>query len=150
MALDSALVRSMLIPGTGQAQQGHYSRAAIYAGAAVVSGFGILLSQIYYNEAVDKYNAQKRIYAGYQETLDDGGIVSIDDLNDTYRQMQAEHESADGRLVWRNGFIVAFFATYAINLVDVLISKPYDADSEDRVSVEATPDGVRIVKSFRF
>lgn len=150
MAVDSAFIRSLLIPGSGQASQGHYTRAAVYAGAAVISGFGLLLGQVYYNESVDKYNEQKRIYASYQDTLDRGGIVSIEDIDDTYQRMQAEHSTADSRLAWRNGFLIAFVATYAINLVDVLISKPYDVDQTKRLSVEPTPGGVRIVKTFGF
>jgi len=150
MAGDSAFVRSLLIPGSGQAQQGHYTRAAIYGGAAVLSGIGLLVSHVYYLEAVDKFNAQKDAYAFYEDTLDNGGVVSIDDLEDTYAQMVAEHDTADKRLAWRNGFMIAFVATYAVNLVDVLISKPYQADQQERLSVEALPDGVRITKAFRF
>jgi hypothetical protein len=150
MAVDSAFIRSLLVPGTGQAHQGHYTRAAAYAGVAVLSGFGLVISQVYYNEAVDKYDAQKRIYASYDETLSEGGVVSIKDIEGTYALMQAEHDSAEKRFAWRNGFLVAFAATYAINLVDVLISKPYDADRQVPVSVEAGPGGVRITRTFRF
>jgi hypothetical protein len=150
MAFESAVVRSLLLPGTGQAHQGHYTRAAVYAGAAVLSGFGLLLSQIQYNEAVDKYDEQKQLYASYEDELGSGGVVSIGDLEDTYARMQAEHDSADERYAWRNGFLAALAATYAINLVDVLISKPYAPDKEAPVSVEPTPGGVRIIKSFGF
>jgi len=149
-AVDSAFVRSLLVPGTGQAHQGHYTRSAVFAGAAVLSGFGLLLAQVHYNEAVDKLDEQKRIYASYEETLSEGGVVSIVDLETTYQEMQATHESADERLVWRHAFLIGFAATYAANLIDVLISKPYDGEPDQRLSVEMSPAGLRVTKTFRF
>ena len=150
LAIDSAFIRSLAIPGSGQAQKGHYTRAAIYGGAAILSGFGLIISEVYYLEACDKFDAQADAYRLYEETLDNGGVVSIDDMEDTYAQMVAEHDTADRRLAWRNGFAIAFAATYAVNLVDVLISKPYQADQQERLSVEAGPNGWRVTKTFRF
>jgi hypothetical protein len=150
LAVDSSLLRSLVVPGVGQAHQGHYTRAAIYAGTAVLSGFGLLVSQIHYNESVDRFNEQKRIYAGYEDTLRRGGVVSIEDINSTYTLIQAEHKSAEDRFAWRNGFLVAFVATYAINIVDVLISKPDDGDRGERLSVEVNPGSLRITRTFRF
>jgi hypothetical protein len=150
MAIDSAFIRSLLIPGSGQAEQGHYTRAAVYGGAAILSGFGLIVSEVFYLESVDKFNAQRDAYLSYEDTLEDGGVVSIDDMEDTYAQMLAENDTADKRLAWRNGFMIALVTTYAVNLVDVLISKPYQPDNQERLSVEATPGGVRITKSFRF
>jgi len=150
MAVDSAFIRSLVIPGSGQAQKGHYTRAAIYGGTAILSGFGLIISEVYYLEAVDKLDTQIDTYAAYQETLDDGGVVSIDDLEETYAQMVADHDTADKRLSWLNGFLIAFSANYSVNLVDVLISKPYEPDHQERLSVEAVPSGLRITKTFRF
>lgn len=149
-AFDSAVVRSLLIPGSGQAHQGHYTRAAVYAGAAVLSGFGIIVSQVYYNEAVDKYDAQRAVYASYAEALDSGGVVSIEDMRSTYAKMQSEYDSAEDRLFWRNAFVTVFVATYAINLVDVLISKPFQPDKAPAVSLEVGPGNFRVTKAFRF
>lgn len=149
-ALDSAVLRSLILPGTGQAHQGHYTRAAIYAGSAILSGFGIILSQVYYNEAVDKYDAQRGIYASYEESLNNGGVVSIEDMRSTYTTMQSEYDSAEDRLFWRNAFVTAFVATYAINLVDVLISKPFEPDKAPAVSFEVGPESFRVTKAFRF
>jgi uncharacterized membrane protein len=149
-AVDSALVRSLVVPGLGQVHQGHYARAAVFSGAAVVSAFGLILSQVYYNEAVNKFNAQKRIYASYEKTLSKGGVVSIVDMEGTYREMQSGYNDAENRLVWRNAFLVGFAATYVINVIDVLISKPYDVDKGQRLSVDVGPAGVRITKTFRF
>jgi hypothetical protein len=145
-----ALVRSLLLPGLGQAHQGHYTRAAIYSGVAVFSGFGILLTQVHYNEAVDKYEAQRDIYTGYQDQLNSGQIVSIDDVNSTYDQMTAEFNSAEDRLKWRNTMITVFVATYVVNLVDVLISKPYTIDENDQLGLIVAPDKIMVTKTIRF
>ncbi len=148
--LDSALVRSLLIPGLGQAHQGHYTKASILAGSAVLSGFGLFLSQVYYNEAVTKYRDQQRIYASYGVALEDGNVVSIQDMNLTYTEMEAQYNSAEDRLVWRNAFLAAFIATYAVNVIDVLISKPHKIDSAEQLSVDVDADGFRVTKTFRF
>ena len=150
LAVDGALVRSLLVPGLGQAHQGHYTRAAVYSGAAVFSGFGILLTQVHYNEAVDKYNAQRREYAGYQDDLNDGIIVNIGDMNATYDQMNAEYNSAEDRLKWRNAMVTVFVATYVVNLIDVLISKPYKIDEDEQLGLMITPDKFMVTKTIRF
>jgi hypothetical protein len=148
--IESAVVRSLLIPGLGQAHKGHYTRASILAGATVLSGFGILVSQVAYNETVDKYDNARGLYASYEETLASGGVVSIVDLENTYANMQSEHDTADKRLMWRNVFLTAFIATYAINIVDVLISKPYEADAGQTLRLEVGPGNLRVTKTFRF
>ncbi len=149
-AVDKALVRSLLVPGLGQAHQGHYTRAAIYSGLAVFSGFGILLTQVHYNESVDKYNAQRRQYSAYEDDLNNGEIVNIGDLDATYSQMQAEYNSCEDRLKWRNTMVTVFIATYAINLVDVLISKPYKIDEDQQLGLMITPEKVMVTKTIRF
>lgn len=150
LAVDKALVRSLLIPGLGQAHQGHYTRAAIYSGLAVFSGFGILLTQVHYNESVDKYNAQRQIYAGYQDDLNNGIVVSMGDINENYSTMQAEYNSAEHRLDVRNVMITVFVATYVVNLVDVLISKPYKIDDDQQLGLMITPEKVMVTKTIRF
>lgn len=149
-ALDSALIRSLLIPGLGQAHQGHYTKASILAGSAILSGFGLLVSQVYYKEAVNKYKDQSGMYASYEEALQQGTVVSLEDMNLTYSNMEAEYDSAEDRLVWRNAFLVAFLATYTVNVIDVLISKPYKIDDEERLSVNVNANGFLVTKTFRF
>jgi hypothetical protein len=145
-----ALVRSLLIPGLGQAHQGHYGRASVYAGCAILSGFGLLLAQVHYNAAVDKYNFQRNTYAGYEDQLKNGQVINIGDINTTYADMEAAWREADGRLKWRNGFLFAFFATYTVNLVDVLISKPYKIDSDERLAIDINRDRFLVVKTIKF
>jgi hypothetical protein len=145
-----ALVRSLLLPGLGQAHQGHYTRAAVYSGVAVFSGFGILLTQVHYNESVDKYEALRDVYTGYQDQLNSGQIISIDDINSTYSQMNAEYNSAEDRLKWRNTMITVFVATYVVNLVDILISKPYEIEENEQLGLMVAPDKIMVTKTIRF
>jgi hypothetical protein len=145
-----ALVRSLLIPGLGQAHQGHYGRASVYASVAVVSGFGLLLSQVHYNTSVDKYNFQKRTYLGYEDALKNGQVINVEDIDQTYAEMDAAWNEAEDRLVWRNAFLVTFVATYAVNLVDVLISKPYKIDPDERLAIDVTRERFLVVKTINF
>jgi len=145
-----ALVRSLLIPGLGQAHQGHYTRASIYAGCAIVSGFGLLLTQIHYNQSVDRFNAAKSIYLGYEEALESGDIVNISDINAAYTEANAAWNEAEDRLVWRNAFLLTFFATYTVNLVDVLISKPYKIDPDERLAIDVNRERFLVVKTIKF
>lgn len=149
-AVESALVRSLLIPGLGQAHQGHYTRAAIYAGATVLSGFGLLVAQVSYNESVDKYDAARATYASYEETLAQGGVVSIVDMQNTYVDMRMQYDDAEDRLLWRNVFVTTLVATYVINIVDVLISKPYQPENGQALRLEVGPESLRVTKTFRF
>ncbi|UCG51259.1 MAG: hypothetical protein JSW58_13845 [Candidatus Latescibacterota bacterium] len=145
-----ALVRSLLIPGLGQAHQGHYTRAAIFAGSAVVSGFGLVVSHIHYNQAVDKYRDRKRTYFSYEDQLESGQIVSFEEINGTYQAMETAWDEAEDRLMWRNVFLGALVATYAVNIVDVLISKPHKLDSGNRLAIDVNRDRFLVVKTIRF
>lgn len=146
----NALVRSLLIPGLGQAHQGHYKRASVYASCAIISGFGLLLSQIHYNVSVDKYNFQKDTYQGYEDALRSGQVINITEIDQTYAEMTAAWNEAEDRLVWRNVFLLTFVATYAVNLVDVLISKPYKLDPEERLAIDVNRDRFLVVKTIKF
>jgi hypothetical protein len=146
----SALLRSLVIPGSGQAHQGNYARAAMFAGAAVASGVGLVVTQVIYNQSVDKYRNQKRLYLSYQTDLDAGKIVSITTIDDTYRSMQGAFNEADYRYKWRNTFLVSFIATYSLNLVDVIISRPHNADTALKYRLEADEHRVLLTRSFRF
>ena len=145
-----ALVRSLLIPGLGQAHQGHFGRASVYAGCAIISGFGLLLAQVHYNVSVDKYNSQEQIYTGYQEDLENGQVISIDEINQTYADMTAAWNEAEDRLVWRNAFLFTFLATYTVNLVDVLISKPYKLDPDQRLAIDVNRERFLVIKTIKF
>jgi hypothetical protein len=146
----NALVRSLLIPGLGQAHQGHYGRASVYASCAIISGFGLLLAQVHYNVSVDNYNFQKDTYLGYEDALKSGQVVNITEIDQTYSDMTAAWNEAEDRLVWRNFFLLTFVATYAVNLVDVLISKPHKLDPDERLAIDVNRDRFLVVKTIKF
>ena len=151
-AFDSAIVRSVLLPGSGQAHQGHYTKAALFAGAAIISGVGLFASQIHYDQVSDDYVELSDTYAGYEGRLESGEVISIGEINGTYNSMTAAFDSADHRLMWRNSFLTALIATYALNLVDVLMSDPDSGEIENvsGMSVEMRGTDVMLVKSFSF
>lgn len=151
-AFDTAIARSALLPGTGQAQNGHYTRAALFAGAAIMTGAGLLATQIHYNRAVDTFENEKRIYNDYPRLLDSGKVFSAAEIDATYQAMETAYNNAEDRLVWRNVFLGALIATYTLNLVDVIMSKPDTGELENTAGLSVEMDGshVRVVKSFSF
>jgi len=154
-AFDGAVVRSLLLPGSGQAEKGNYARAAMFASAAIISGAGLLASQLQYNRAVETYDDAKRVYLHYPTTTTaQNQVVSQSEIDATYDAMQAAFDQADSRVVWRNAFLTAFIATYALNVVDVIMSKrktgEIDSPATTGMSVEMRGTDVMLVKSFSF
>ena len=147
---DDALFRSMLLPGSGQAEHGNYGRATLFASVAVISGVGLYISQIHYNRAAERYNDFKKTYLGYEDRLARGEIISYSELTSTYNSMQISLDNAESRYAWRNTFLVSLIGCYTLNLVDILISGRSPEEQETGLSFEPTRDGVRVMKSIRF
>ena len=154
LADSESIVRSLLVPGTGQAHQGHYTKAAIFAGAAVVSGVGLLLSQVHYNQAVMRYNDLREIYLGYPAELQSGTVISYSEIQQTYADMTAAYDRTESRQTWRNVFLGAFLVTYALNIVDVILNKPETGEREEvpesSVGFYMRGDDVMVYKTFNF
>ncbi len=149
-AADSLLL-SLLLPGLGQAQDGHYAKASVFGSAALISWTGLFATQINYSRTVDRYEDQKRIYNRYQGQLDDGEVVSIDQINDTYTQMSDAYDQAQDDEKWRNFFIGALVVTYAANVVDILMTKPDTGEVQPQpVSLEWHGNEFRVVRTIRF
>jgi hypothetical protein len=145
--IDSTLLRSMLIPGSGQAQQGHFGRAAIFAAGGIIGGAGVFITQIHYNRAVEKYDSEKGAYLRLTRKVENGELVSYDTIRSTYASMQSAWDSADTRLAWRNTFLGLFITAYALNIVDVVW---HSGGTAEPVSIEIEGSGVRLVKTFDF
>ena len=152
LADTNSIARSVLVPGTGQAHQGHYTKAAVFAGAAVVTGVGLLLSQVHYNQSVMRYNDMRAIYVGYPAQLEGGTIVPYSEITETYTDMQDAWDTSEDRKTWRNVFLGAFVVTYALNLVDVILNKPETGERPEEAAIGFQIDGenVRIYKTFDF
>jgi hypothetical protein len=154
LADTDSTVRSILVPGTGQAQQGHYTKAAIFAGAAVVTATGWFLSQVHYNQAVMRYNDLREIYLGYPDELAGGDVVQFSEIQQTYIDMTEAYDASEDRQVWRNVFLGAFLVTYTLNIVDVIINKPETGERQEvpepSVGFQMRGDDIMVYKSFSF
>jgi len=114
LAEGESTARSILVPGSGQAQEGHYGKAAIFAGAAVVTGVGWFLSQVHFNQAVTRYNDLREIYVGYPDELQSGSVIPGSAIQQTYAEMTTAWDTSEDRQVWRNVFMVSFLAVYTV------------------------------------
>lgn len=145
--VDSSLLRSLLFPGSGQAQQGHYTRAALFAAGGVVGGVGVFITQIHYNRAVEDYDRARARYADLADRLDDGQLVRYEDITSTYDAMQSAYDQADTRYAWRNFFLGTLITAYTLNIVDILMNP---GDTPSSVSVDTDGHNLRVVKTFNF
>jgi hypothetical protein len=150
-AQTASVVRSILLPGLGQAHEGHYTRATIFASAAIISWVGLFATQVEYARSVEKYENEKRTYLYYDDQLG-GGVVKQSDIDATYDAMQTAYSDADHDEKWRNFFVGALIVTYAVNVVDVLLSEPDtgEVEREPAVSLEWKGDQLRLVRTIRF
>ncbi len=150
-AADSLLL-SLLLPGLGQAQDGHYAKASIFGSAALISWVGLFATQINYSSSVTRYENEKRTYLAYQDQLDRGEVVYIGDMNATYDNMTSAFDRAEDEEQTRNIFIGALAVTYALNIVDILLTgeDTGEVEREPNVSVEMRRDEFRLVRTIRF
>lgn len=150
MAANSILL-SALLPGLGQAQEGHYTKATIFGTAAIASWIGVFASQINYAQSVDKYEDEKRVYLSYQDQLAGGQVVKKSEIDGTYQSMSDAFNHADDEEKWRNVFVGALVLTYGLNLVDIILSRPDTGEvKEPATSMEIQKDGFRLVRTFSF
>ena len=150
-AADSLLL-SLLLPGLGQAQDGHYAKASIFGTAALLSWTGLFATQINYATTVDRYENQKRIYNSYLDQLEGGGTVYIGDINNSYTAMNDAFSQAEDDEKWRNVWIGALVVTYGLNIADILLSgeDTVEVQQEPNTSLEWRSDGLRLVRTIRF
>ena len=149
---DGSLIWALLIPGLGQAQDGHYGKASILGTAGLLSWTGLFATQVNYSRTVEQYENQKRIYLAYQDQLDRGETVYIGDINDTYAQMSTAYSDAEDDEKWRNVFVGALIVTYALNTVDIFLSREDtgEVQREQETSLEWRNDEIRLVRTVRF
>lgn len=147
-----SLILPILLPGLGQAQNGHYGKASVLGTAAFVSWIGLFATQINYSRTVDRYEAEKRNYLAYEDQLENGDPVYIGDIDATYASMSDAYEQAEDDEKWRNMFVGALVVTYGINLLDLLLADEDTGEVERApdTSLEWRGDGMRLVRTFRF
>jgi len=147
--INSALLRSLLLPGAGQAHEGHYTKAAVFAATGVLSGAGLFISQIHYNRAVEKYESSKSDYLALEDRVRRGELVNYGDIQGTYSAMEKAFDQAETRYKWRNIFLGALIGNYVLNIVDILISEPA-VDKGEVLSIDARGGGFMLIKTFSF
>ena len=152
LAGTGSVVRSLVLPGLGQAHDGHYTRATIFASAAIVSWVGLFATQVEYARSVEKYENEKRTYLYYNDQLAAGQVIKQSDIDATYAAMETAYSDSDNDEKWRNFFIGALVVTYTANIIDVLISEPDtgEVQRDPAVSLEWSSDEVRLVRTIRF
>jgi hypothetical protein len=147
----NSILLSAVIPGLGQAQQGHYTKATIFGTAAIASWIGVFASQVNYSRSVDKYEDEKRTYLAYQDQINNGTVVKASDVDATYQAMSDAFNNADDEEKWRNAFVGALVVTYGLNIVDIILSRPDTGEvKEPATSMEIQKDGFRVVRTFSF
>lgn len=147
----NSVLLSLLLPGLGQAQEGHYTKATIFGTAAIASWIGVFASQINYSQSVDKYEEEKRTYLNYQKQIESGTVVKTTDVDGTYQAMSDAFNNADDEQKWRDVFVGALVVTYGLNLIDIILSRPDTGEvKEPATSMEIQKDGFRVVRTFSF
>jgi hypothetical protein len=99
-----------------------------------------------------RYNDLRDIYLGYPAMLDGGTTVFYSEITGTYDDMQSAWDKSEDRKTWRNVFLGAFIATYALNLVDVILNKPETGERPEAATVGIQMDehNIRVFKTFDF
>jgi hypothetical protein len=150
-AADWSIVPSLLLPGYGQAKNGHYTKAAIFASVGVAGWVGVFATQINYNRAVEAYDMNKATYAEFEKSLSSGVPVRLSDIESTYNQMSSDYDTADRRYTTRNVFVGVVAITYALNALDILLAEPDTGELEEpAVSLDVNRDRVMVFKTIRF
>jgi hypothetical protein len=150
-AADWSIVPSLLLPGYGQAKNGHYTKAAVFASVTVAGWIGLFATQINYNRAVDAYDMNKATYADYERSLAGGMPVRLSDMQGTYNQMSSDFDTADRRYTTRNVFVGVVAITYALNALDILLAEPETGELEEpAMSLDVNRDRVMVFKTIRF
>ncbi len=147
-----SVVRSILLPGLGQAHDGHYTKATIFASAAIVSWVGLFATQVEYSRTTERYEGYKSTYLYYNDQLAAGQVILESDIQATYDSMSQAYSEADSDEAWRNFFVGALIVTYAVNIVDIIISEPEtgEVQKDPAMSLEWTGEQMRVVRTIRF
>jgi hypothetical protein len=147
----NSVLLSALLPGLGQAQEGHYGKATLFGSAAIASWVGLFAAQINYSRSVEKYEDEKRTYLAYEDQLAAGQVIKQSDMDATLQAMNDAYSHADDEEKWRNVFVGALAVTYGLNLVDIIRSRPESGEVEvPATSMQIEKGGFRVVRTFHF
>ena len=126
---ESAVLRSVLVPGLGQIEQGRTGRGALWTGGAVVLAATAFFAHMeYHSAAMDLENAQD----SYRRALADG---DGDAAQTHFTDMQRLGPIADDRHGTRRNLEIALGVWWAGNLVDTWL---FDGGQDDEAMASDT------------
>lgn len=124
----SPLVKSLLWPGLGQADQERYAVAAVWAGSAALASAAVFFTSMEYHSSAQDY---ENAMASYDQALATG---DMDTAWEQFAAMEDFHPLAEDRLATRNQVRLLLAGLWAANLVDVWLSQRRCCPSADEKS----------------
>ncbi len=124
----SALLKSALLPGLGQIEQGRTGRGALWTGAAATLGLATFYSHIQYHSAAEDFNNAKDLFQAAIIAQDgDEALVQ-------FAKMESHGTLAEDRYDTRRMLEIGFVLVWAGNMVDTWLFAG-DGSGDDRVDL---------------
>ena len=140
-----AFIRSAIVPGWGQRYYEEPKKSTGFGTAALLSGLFCIYNQLQYSQLSADY---ENAVADYQNSGDPES--KVDHMLDMYDQLVINEKNA-------NLGVYVFSGIYAVNLIDILLEKPFansvgfsDGKVESDVKVGITPNGPGLKIGIRF
>ncbi len=120
------MLRSALLPGLGQLEQGRTGRSAAWAGGAMILAVGTFMAHNEYTSAATDFQSAETTYL---EAIAHGNW-DLDSAESSLIARRVAQERSDERYTTRAIFEVALVAWWAGNLLDVWLFERDDDDAE--------------------
>ena len=140
-----AFIRSAIVPGWGQRYYEEPKKSTGFGTTALLSGLFCIYNQLQYSQLSADYD---KAVTDYQNSGDPG--TKVDHMLDMYDQLKVNEQNT-------NLGIYVFSGIYAVNLIDILLEKPFansvgfsDGKVESDVKVGITPNGPGLKIGIRF
>ncbi len=125
---NSALLKSVLLPGLGQIEQGRTGRGALWAGTAVTLGLATFNAHIQYHSAAKDFNNASALYR--TAIADQDG----DEALAQFIKMESHGTLAEDRYDTRRMLEIGLVLVWAGNLVDTWLFAG-DGSGDDRADL---------------
>lgn len=124
----SAMLKSTLLPGLGQIEQGRTGRGALWTGAAIGLGLATFHSHMQYHSAAEDFNNSQDLYrAAIAEENGDEALVQ-------FARMETHGALAEDRYDTRRMLEIGLVLVWAGNLVDTWLFAG-DGSGDDRADL---------------
>lgn len=120
-----ALLKSALLPGLGQIEQGRTGRGSLWAGGALLLGTATFYQHMQYHSAAEDFNNAED---QYRSAIDEG---DADTAAEQFAKMERYGQLADDRYDRRQLLEIGLAALWAGNLVDTWLFGRGEADAGD-------------------